>query len=129
MRQLAAAHCAKLASRALPRRSKLLRIKAQAILRTPNKVRFLWPLSRLRNSIEEVHHSCFKAVFGTHNQESISLNQLLQNVRPVYQMVCREADVGPHGLLHECGAVVLQFCYEQGFHRRPDAVDNRAQVP
>ena len=59
-----------------------------ASLSNPNTVRSYGRSSSLRDTIEEVHYSCFKAIFGTYDQESVSLNQLLQNVRPVSQMVC-----------------------------------------
>ena len=48
---------------------------------------------------------------------------------PLPELVGRDANVRAHRLLHERAGVVAQLGREQRFHRRANAVDDRAQVP
>lgn len=57
-------------------------------------------LAGFRHTVEKINASSLQRVFGTYDEESISLDQLFEDLRPVSEMVCGDADIGPNGVPH-----------------------------
>ena len=78
----------------------------------------------LRCEVEEVNYARLQRVLRTDNEKSLILDQLLQNLRPVTQMIHRSADIGAHRLLDERVGIGPDVAGEDGFDRRAHPVDN-----
>src|SRR6476469_4036473 len=83
---------------------------------------------RTGNDIEEIDDSRLDGILRAHYHEPIVLDQLLENIRPVPQMIRGSANVDPHRFPGESAEVVLQFGPEQAFDGRTDPIHDRANV-
>jgi hypothetical protein len=81
-------------------------------------------LARIGHTIEEIYDSGLQCVLGPYDEEPILVDQLLEDYRSVPQMVSRGNDVGPNGLPQKSIRHVLEFCRQQRFYGRPDAVND-----
>src|SRR4029077_13100985 len=81
-----------------------------------------------RHPIEELDDAGLQRVFGADDEQALVLDQLLEQLRAMAQVIRRGADVGPHGLLDQCGPVFLEAGREQSLDRGTDAVYDRPQV-
>ena len=86
-------------------------------------------LAGLRHTVEEINKPGFQRVLGAYDEEPISLDELLENLRSVSQMVCGDADVGPDSVPHQSLRVTPELCSKERFHGWAHAVDDGTQIP
>ena len=95
--------------------------------REPHRVYAM--LAGLRHIVEELNDPSLQRILGADDEEPFTLDQLLENFRSVSQLIRGCANVGPNGLPKQSLRVVPELCSEQRFHRWPNPVDDRAEIP
>lgn len=79
-------------------------------------------------ALEEIDFAGFERILGTHNPKTFEIDQAFENLRSVAELVDGSADVGADGSVFERLIIGRNAAFEQGFHGRADAVDDRSEV-
>jgi hypothetical protein len=78
--------------------------------------------------IEELHGAFVDAVLRPHDHQPVALDAPLEQGRPMAQLIDGRPDVGTRRRGGQRRGIVRQGRGEQRFNRRPDPIDNGAQI-
>src|SRR5687768_15774678 len=82
-----------------------------------------------RRHLEEIHDPGLERILCTDDEQAIIPDQLLEELRPMPQVIDRSPDVRAHRLLDERVDIVDEVCCQQCLDRRTNSIDDRHQVP
>ncbi len=68
------------------------------------------------NSIEKFHDSALKRILRPYDHQAFTQNQLLQNFRPMSQVIRRQPNVGANGTLDQQVPISRKLGVKQRLH-------------
>ena len=113
------------AARKLPMRA--IRMVAAALFLALGLLVLLGP-RLLGEPVEEVHDARFQGILRPDHHEALVLDELLEDLRPVPQLVGGHADVGPHCVMDQHVRIAGERGVQERLDRGPHAADDGMEV-